>query len=231
MNIVAADSGSAILNNHFEPLVIVATAAVFVKPPYREPNWSLGRPAFIPVNGQRLVVDELSLCKELLKDVRADVVHLDMTLGGISLEKLTPAHLNSMSLSSRARGNILQVLPELRKIAADIKRIHGIDVLAIGKESTPVRIAELTVGAYSILYSAEKAVNEKEKIILGLPMACSFHMHDNSLTLRSLLPTEHDMLSYVKDETKILDKVQVNEMANPQARNFRMALITPNKKK
>lgn len=227
MNIVAADSGSAILNDHFDPLVIVATAAVFVKPPYREPNRSLGRPAFIPVNGQRLVVDELSLCKELLKDVRADVVHLDMTLGGISLENLTPAHLNSMALSSRARGNILQVLPELRKIAADIKRIHGIDVLAIGKESTPVRIAELTVGAYSILYAAEKAVNEEKRIMLGLPMACTFHMYNEGLTLRSLLPTEHDMLTHVKDEARILEKVRVSETANPQARNFRVTIIQP----
>ncbi|HYB93169.1 MAG TPA: DUF4152 family protein [archaeon] len=227
MNICAADSGSAILNDYFEPLVTVATVAVFVKPPYREPNQCLSRPSFIPVNGQRLVVDELALCKEMLKDVKADVVHLDMTLGGISLEELTPAQLNSMPLSSRARVNILQVLPELRKIAADIKRIHGINVVAIGKESIPVRIAELTVGAYSILYATEKVVNEGKKIMVGLPTACTFHVYNEGLTMRSLLPTEHDIVTHVKDESRMLDKVQVTEIANPKARNFRVAIIQP----
>jgi hypothetical protein len=227
MNIVAADSGSAILNNHFEPLVIVATAAVFVKPPYREPSQSLGRPTFIPVDGQRLVVDELSLCKELLKEVRADIVHLDMTLGGISLEKLTLGQLNSMTISSRARMNISQILPELRKIAAEIKRVHGIDVIAIGKESIPVRIAELTVGAYSILYAAEKAVNEGKRIMLGLPTSCTSHIYNGGLTMRSLLPNEHDIVTHVKDEKEVLGRVRVSETANPQARNFRAKIIQP----
>lgn len=227
MKIVAADSGAALLDKRFQPLAIVATAAVLVKPPYREPDLSLGQPEFMPTDGQRLVVKELSLCKELLKRARVDSVHLDMTLGGISLEELTLAHLSSMSLSSRAKNNIRQVLPELRKLAADIKRIHGIDVLAIGKESVPVRIAELTVGAYAILYSAKRVVEESTQLTLGLPIACTFQMYSEGVVVRSLLPAEHDLLSYVKDEAGVLGKVKVTETINPHARSFRAAIIAP----
>lgn len=229
MRIIAADSGAALLSQKFEPLSIVATAAVLVEPPYKEPSLSMAQATFEPADGQRLVVHELFLCKELLKTVRADVVHLDMTLGGISLEELTLAQLSSMKLSARAKYNIRQVLLELRKMAADINRVYRIDVLAIGKESTPIRIAELTAGAYSILYVAEKAVIEGSQLILGLPIACTFQIYGEGVALRSLLPAEHDVRSYVRDEAKILSKIRITETINPQARNFRAALIAPKK--
>ena len=62
-----------------------------------------------------------------------------------------------MRASKAGRQNILKILPRLRKIAAEIKRVHGIDMLAIGKESVPVRIAELTAGAEAILYACQRA--------------------------------------------------------------------------
>lgn len=229
MRIIAADSGSALLNQNFEPLSVVATAAVLVEPPYKESSLSIARAAFEPADGQRLVVHELSLCKELLKTVKADVVHLDMTLGGISLEELTLAQLSSMRLSARAKDNIRLALLELRKIAAEIKRVYRIDVLAIGKESAPIRVAELTAGAYSILYAAEKAVTEGNQLILGLPMACAFQVYSEGVALRSLLPAEHDLRSYVRDEARILGKILITETINPLARNFRAMLIAPKK--
>ena len=42
-------------------------------------------------------------------------------------------------------------------------------MLAIGKESVPVRIAELTAGAEAILFASQRAVDEKEAVLLGLP--------------------------------------------------------------
>jgi len=102
-------------------------------------------------------------------------------------------------------------------------------VLTIGKESIPIRIAELTAGAYAIIYAAEKAVTEGSQLILGLPMACTFQGYSGGIALRSLLPTEHDVRSYVRDEAKILSKTQITEIINPRARNFRAALIAPKK--
>ena len=52
------------------------------------------------------------------------------------------------------------------------QRLHGIDMLAIGKESVPVRIAELTAGAEAILFACQKVVLEKKPILLGLPLKC-----------------------------------------------------------
>jgi hypothetical protein len=71
---------------------------------------------------------------------------LDMPLGGVSVEEMSPVELMNLRASSKGRQIILKILPKLRKIACEIKRLHGIDMLAIGKESVPVRIAELTAG-------------------------------------------------------------------------------------
>jgi hypothetical protein len=54
------------------------------------------------------------------------------------------------------RQNILKILPRLRKIAGEIGRLYDVDMLAIGKESVPVRIAELTAGAEEICLQAKK---------------------------------------------------------------------------
>lgn len=229
MKIVAADSGAALLNQKFEPLSVVASASVLVEPPYKGPSLAIAQAIFEPANGRGLVTKELALCKELLKTVIADEVHLDMTLGGISLEELTAIQLSSMRLSAIAKFNIRQSLPELRKMAADIKRVYSIDVLAIGKESIPIRIAELTAGAYAIIYAAEKAVSEDTQLTLGLPIACTFQKYSGGIALHSLLSGEHDVQSYVKDDAEILSKIQIIETINPQVRNFRAALIAPKK--
>ncbi|MFQ5621744.1 MAG: DUF4152 family protein, partial [Candidatus Nanoarchaeia archaeon] len=77
---VAADSGAAILNNTFEPLQVVAASAVLVEPPYTRISCCLAEPIFAEVEtGPLLVVHELELCWNLLKEVKAEVVHLDMS--------------------------------------------------------------------------------------------------------------------------------------------------------
>ncbi len=100
-------------------------------------------------------------CTELLKGVKADVVHLDMSLGRLPLEELSAVSLSQIHVSSKARLNLLKILPTLRKLALDIKRSYDIEVLAIGKESIPVRIAELTCGAHAVIYAVEKALTRK----------------------------------------------------------------------
>jgi hypothetical protein len=226
--VIAADSGAAILGSSFEPLQVVAASAVFVEPPYTRVSCCLAEPIFAEVEtGPLLVVHELELCWNLLKEVQADVVHLDMSFRGMSLEELSVVNLSQMHISRKARGHVLKILPKIRKIAADIKRLYGIDVLAIGKESVPVRIAELTSGAYAVLYSAEKAVQKADMVRLGLPARCSAKIGENNVVLQSLISAEHDVTGSAEDEKGVLKKVEIREMLNPSARGFRLLEINP----
>lgn len=228
LRVVTADSGAAILNEHFKPLLIVAATAVLVKPPYRKASLCLSEPIFRKVeDGSFLIVHELELCQRLLKEVEADVVHLDMSLGGLSLEELSVVQLSRMRVSSKGRRRVLKILPKLRKIASDIRRVYGLDVLAIGKESIPVRVAELTCGAYAVLYCAEKAVKEESSVRLGLPTKCYARVFGGGVTVHSLLPAEHDIVGYVKDREGFLERVEFLEMLNPCARGFRVLEFIP----
>jgi len=228
LKIIAADSGAAILNDRFEPLHVVAAVAVLAEPPYKEASLCLAEPIFASAEkGYLLVVHELELCQKLLKEAKADVVHLDMSLGGISLEELSVVGISKLRISSKAREQILKILPKIRKIAADIKRVYGIEVLALGKESIPVRIAELTSGAHAILYSMEKAIKENAKLRLGLPVKCQPKFLEGTVALQSLVPAEQDVVGYAKDDKEVLGKVQTLEMLNPCARGFRLLEITP----
>jgi len=223
VKVVAADSGAAILNTHFEPLQIVASATVLVEPPYRGAIQFLAESIFAPVeNGHVLIVHELELCQMLLKEVRADVVHLDMSVGGLSVEEISP-----IQLRGKARSSVLKILPKLRKLATDIKRVYGIDVLALGKESIPVRVAELTTGAHAVLYTCEKALKEDKEQILGLPSKCYARFTQGGVSLQSLMAGEHDVVGYAEDNKGVLEKIQVVETLNPCARGFRALRIVP----
>jgi len=135
--------------------------------------------------------------------------------------------LLNMRASKTGRQNILKILPRLRKIAAEIKRVHGIDMLAIGKESVPVRVAELTAGAEAILYACKRADESQEDVLLGLPLNCQPRVLDDRVYLQSLISGEHDLRSYAVDTEKILAKVKLAETLNPVARGFRALKIAP----
>ena len=228
LRVVSADSAAALLDAEFTPLHLVASASVLVNPPYREPCARLAEPIFKEVeNGYEVIVQEALLCRDLLDKVKADVVHLDMSLGSVPVQELSPVELSNMRISTRARQHILKLLPRLRKIAGDIKRAHGLDVLAIGKESVPVRVAELTAGAEAVLFACAKAVEEKKSLLLGLPSTCQPRMFGNSVYLYSLLPAEHDVRGYAEDLLGILNKVNIVETLNPCARGFRALKIKP----
>jgi hypothetical protein len=150
-----------------------------------------------------------------------------MSLGGISVEELSPVELINLRVSVRGRQNILRILPRLRKIACEIKRLHGIDMLAIGKESMPVRIAELTAGAEAILFAAQRAVEEKEDVLLGLPLMCQPRFLDHRVYLHSLIANEHDVRGFSLDSESVLTKVKLSETLNPIAKGFRALKINP----
>jgi hypothetical protein len=228
LRIIAADSSAAVLNEKFEPLSIVAAASVLVVPPYREASTFLAEPIFVnAANGSEVVVHEAELCRELIGKVKADVVHLDMSLGSASLEELSPIQFTNMRISSRAKQHLLKILPRTRKIANEITLKYGANVLAIGKESIPVRIAELTAGAHAILYASEKAIEEKKPVLLGLPSRCQPRLTEGAVYLYSLMAAEHDVRGFAEDTKKTLDKINIAEMLNPVARGFRTLKITP----
>jgi hypothetical protein len=228
VRVISADSGAAILDEQYRPMFLVASVSVLVEPPYREPSMRIAEPIFREVASSfDVIVYEAILCQNLLTKVAADVVHLDMTLGGVSVEDLSPVELLNMRASRTGRQNILKILPRLRKIAAEIKRVHGIDMLAIGKESVPVRVAELTAGAEAILYTCQRAVDTQEDVLLGLPLNCQPCLLDDRVYLHSLISGEHDLRSYAVDTEKILAKVKLAETLNPVARGFRALKIAP----
>ncbi|MGZ4850500.1 MAG: DUF4152 family protein [Candidatus Bathyarchaeia archaeon] len=222
MRVISADSAAAILDQQFKPLYLVASVSVLVNPPYREPSYRLAEPIFREVeNGFEVIVHEAELCRSLIDKMKADVVHLDLTLGGVSIEELSPIELSNLRASKTGRQSILKILPRLRKIAGEIRRLHDIDMLAIGKESVPVRIAELTAGAEAILFACKKAVDEKEPILLGLPKMCQPMVLGDRVYLHSLMAAEHDVRSYALDIDNVLTKVKLVETLNPSARGFR----------
>ena len=228
MRVIAADSSAAILSDKFEPLSIVAAASVLVLPPYREASAFLAEPIFADAkNGQDVIIHEAELCRDLIAKAQADVVHLDMSLGATPLEQLSPIELTNMKISSRARQHLLKILPKIRKIASEITLKYGADVLAIGKESIPVRVAELTAGAHAILHTSKKAVDEKKTLLLGLPSRCQPRLTESSVYLYSLMAAEHDVRGFAEDSRGILSKINIVEMLNPVARGFRTLKIIP----
>jgi len=228
LRIIAADSSAAVLNEKFEPTTIVATAAVLVEPPYRAPSEFLAKPIFADAeNSHEVIVYEAELCKMLLSKVKADVVHLDISLGATSLEQLSPIQLSNMKISSKARSNLLKILPKIRKTSGEITQKYGIEVLAIGKESIPVRIAELTAGAHAIIYASEKALEQKKSLMLGLPSKCQPKILEDTVYVCSLMAAEHDVLGCATDTGGVLKKVNIMEMLNPCARGFRTLKIIP----
>lgn len=228
LRIIAADSSAAILNEKFKPVTIVATAAVLVKPPYREPSMCLAEPVFMDAeNSHEVIVHEIELCRKLLAKVEADVIHLDISLGAVSLEQLSPIQFSNMKISSKAKSNLIKILPRLRKIAGEITQKYSVETLAIGKESIPVRVAELTAGAHAIIYAAENAVKENSSLMLGLPLKCQPRFKESNVYVYSLMAAEHDVRGYAEDRMEILRKVDITEILNPIARGFRTLKITP----
>jgi hypothetical protein len=227
LKVIAADSAAAILDEQYNPILHVACAAVLVEPPYREPSFRIAEPIFCEVGGLDIVVHEAELCRSLLDKMPADVIHLDMTLGGVSIEDLSPVELINMRTSKVGRQNIIKILPRLRKIAGEIKRIHGIDMLAIGKESVPVRVAELTAGSEAILFACKRAVEQDKQVLLGLPTQCQPRFSMGRVDLTSLIASEHDLRGFALDLEGTLAKVKLLETLNPCARGFRALKITP----
>ncbi len=228
LRIIAADSAAALLDDKFMPVYHVAAVAVLVESPYREAHIRIAEPIFKEVdNGFEVIVHEAELCLRLLEMTKVDMVHLDSSLGGVSVEELSPVQLSNMKLSINARQRLLKILPKLRKIAGEVRRKYDVEMFAIGKESIAVRIAELTAGSEAILYTCTKVLEEKNPLILGLPTRCQHVIADGKVYLHSLIEAEHDIRGYAQDTQSVLGQVIITEMQNPTVRGFRALKIKP----
>lgn len=206
----------------------MASAAVRVSPPYEKPDASLGRSLFESVrDSHTLVIHEIQLCRDLIRSgIDADVIHIDMTLGGASIGSLTMEKLVSMCVPERGRVSIEEALPVLREVARELGAVYGLDTLAIGKRSRAVRVAELTAGAYAVIYAAKRALEMGEEIRLGLPRLCTFRHENDTVSLVSIVPSQEGMMGYARDETGIVRRVEIDEGRNPQVRGFNYLRIS-----
>jgi len=227
LRIVAADSGSAILDENYRPKAIVAASSIVTEPPYRNASAQISDLLMVPANRHDLIVSELRMCKRMLQMVAADVVHIDMSLGGPSVSQLTISDLSEMPISSRAKQNVREALPELRKLATEIEQKYKVEVLAIGKESVAIRIAELTAGACSVVYASRKALEQRSTVLLGLPTLCTVTVSENQLTSHSFRPSEHDLVGSAFDFDEVTHRVQISEFNNPTVRGFKILKIRP----
>lgn len=226
LRIVSADSGAAILDEKLNPVEVVSCVSVLVEPPYRFASTIAARPLFVPAGTHRLVVTELEMCRGLLATSHADLIHMDMSLGGVNLLDLTMFELQEMRISPKAKENIRSILPELRKLASEIQSKYGVNVLAVGKESVVVRIAELGVAASSLIYAAERCLRDDRTVLLGLPSRCTVTIVENGSWASSLIPHEYDTYGYMEDPDGILSKVSLDAFNNPHVRGFKVLRIS-----
>ena len=230
MRVIAADSGCSILNERYEPTCVVCTVAVLVEPPYRAPKATLAEAHFWPISDSYgVLAKELELAKRLLETHGADVIHFDASLRRARLDEVNITDITRYwpRLQEGARSRLTRIFHHLKFMASEITAKTGVPVIAIGKDSVPVRIAELCCGAFGLLAAAKRALEEGRELLLGLPMKCVVSVAGDMVIARSLLPAEHDIMGLAEDEEGVLSRVALTDMPNPTLRGFRMVLVEP----
>ncbi|WP_297500210.1 DUF4152 family protein [Thermococcus sp.] len=204
MRIVSADTGGALLGDDYEPVGLIATAAVLVEKPYRTATLSRVRyadPFNYDMSGRQAIRDEAFLAVELAREVKPDVVHLDSTIGGIELRKLDESTIDALTITDRGKEVWKDLARDLQPLARRFWEETGIEIVAIGKWSVPVRIAEI----YSGLYTAKWAINYAKrngKVMVGLPRYMRVEVGSGRIYGESLDPREGGLFGEIKAETE-----------------------------
>jgi len=225
MKIVTADSACSILNKDLMPTNILSTVAIVVDFPYETPIKVHARAGDYSIKDPTVLVHELRLCEELLGIEPAECVHFDLTLGGINILDITDEFLFQLNLSPRGRSVLHAILPDLREIALAIDEKYHAPVLAMGKRSLPVRLAELYASAYGIARGIKIAsVSEAEEpIYLGLPeKVLAFFDEKDKVKVTSEEPMEKSLVA----EVPISNGVLVEPFLNPMTRGFQVLRLT-----
>lgn len=226
MRIATVDSACSILNESFAPTNILSMAGIVVDHPYEQPSQVQIRGEEHLLGDPNLLVDELKLCQEMLETEQVDSIHLDMSLGGVNILEITQADLLfRIPVSHTGREILRTILPELQRIATAIDEQYHVPVLAIGKRSGPVRLAELYAAAHGVAKAIEKVKESGEAVYVGLPVGTTAVFDDNKVIVTSLIPIESKM----RAEAPVSDGVQVESFLNPIIRRFHALKITPDK--
>lgn len=224
MKIATVDSACSVLDEKLMPVNIMSMVGLVVDYPYERPSQMQSRNEDYLISDTNLLVTELKLCQEMLKMERADYVHLDLSLGGIDLLDLTIEDLLfKIPMSDDGREILSQILPELQKIAAEIRDEYHIPVLAIGKRSGPVRLAELYAAAYGLSRAMEKAKEAKKTIYVGLPVGATASIDGDKVKVTSQEPMEKSMYA----EAPSVEGVSIETFLNPIVRRFQAIKLIP----
>jgi len=204
MRVVSADTGGALLTEDYEPVGLIATAAVLAEKPYRTATLNRVRyadPFNYDMSGRQAVRDEAFLAVELSREVKPDVVHLDSTIGGIEVRKLDEPTIDALTITDRGKEVWKDLARDLQPLAKKFWEETSIEIIAIGKSSVPVRIAEI----YSGLYTANWAINyvrKNGKVMVGLPRYMGVEIRPGKIYGESLDPREGGLFGEIDAETE-----------------------------
>ena len=223
MKIATVDSACSVLNENFMPTNILSMVGIVVDYPYDQPSQLRARGEDYLLGDPDLLVKELRLCQEMLAAENVDYVHLDMSLGGVNILDVTQSDLLfRIPMSPTGREVLKSILPELQSIATAIDEQYHVPVLAIGKRSGPVRLAELYAAAYGVGRAMEKVKESGETICVGLPVGTTATFNGDKVSITSLIPIE----SKLHAEAPIVDGVNVESFLNPIIRRFHALKMT-----
>ena len=224
MKIATVDSACSILNEKLMPTNILSMAGIVVDYPYEQPSQVQTRGEDYLISDPNLLVSELKLCQEMLEIEEADCIHLDLSLGGINLLNLTEEDLLfRIPMSYDGREVLRLILPDLKRIAAAVNEEYQIPVLAIGKRSGPVRLAELYATAYGVVRAMEKAKDSQEAIYVGLPSGTTASIDGDKVKVASQEPMEKNLSA----EAPVVAGVHMEAFLNPIVRRFQALKLTP----
>lgn len=224
MKIATVDSACSMLDENLMPKNIMSMVGIVVDYPYNKPSQIQARTQDYSITDYGLLVNELKLCQEMLEIEKADYVHFDMSLGGINLLELKEEDLLfKIPLSEQGRAILKLILPELQSLAKAIDEKYHIPVLAIGKKSGPVRLAELYAAAYGIAKAFEKAKETKGVVYLGLPSTTTAEIEGDRVRVSSQEPMEKSLYA----EAPITNGVKMETFLNPIVRRFQTLKLTP----
>ncbi len=219
MRIVASDTGGALLNGEYNPIGLVATAAVLIEKPYRTATMSIVKyhdPFGYDMSGKQAIRDEALLAMKLARKTKPDVIHIDSSLGGIEIRKLDDVTIDALRISDRGKAIWHELRKELQPLAKKFWEDTGIEMTAIGKESVAVRIAEIFSGIYSAKWAIEH-VEEHETIKIGLPRYMKVEIRAGKIYGESLDPREGGLFGEVEAET---EGIAWEIYPNPLVRRF-----------
>jgi len=224
MRVATVDSACSVLDENFLPTNIIATVGIIVDHPYKEPAYIHNKSKDYSLTDYAIIVNELKVCEEMLATQKADYVHLDMSLGGVNILDIKEEDiLYKIPLSDTGRTIIRLILPELQNIAKSIKDKYQIPVLAIGKKSHPVRLAELYAAAYGMSRAIDKVRESRQTIFVGLPVRTTAAITDGNVKIASQEPMEDTLCA----EVPVADGVSIEAFHNPIVRGFQTIKLTP----